>query len=229
VPALPNLVILDLWERGIRLHPLDRSLLALSAALQESYDNLADWPLGRRNRALAELLSSCFGRDLQGWIACPRCGQKLEFQMDSVALTSQEMGPAAPIEVNGRRFRLPTSRDLARAVREPDPGLAPIRLLENCLVEGDLPEGEELEEVGERMALADPLSEIRLTFHCPDCGHEWHETLDLGAFLWAKIETSAKRLLREVHALGSAYGWTEKEILSLSEPRRSFYLEMVEA
>ena len=31
----------------------------------------------------------------------------------------------------------------------------------------------------------------------------------------------------EVHTLASVYGWTEREILSLSEPRRAFYLEMV--
>jgi hypothetical protein len=230
VRALSNSGILDLWERGIRLHPLDRTLLALSAALPESYEDLADWPLGRRNRAVAELLSFNFGRDLQGWIGCTRCSQKLEFQMDSGALIGQEeTSQGGPIAVNGRLFRLPATRDLARAVLEPDPGLAAIRLLESCRLEGDSPEQEELEEVGERMALADPLSEIRLTFHCPDCGYEWEETLDLGVFLWAKIEARARRLLREVHALGSAYGWTEKEILSLSEARRSFYLEMVEA
>jgi DNA-directed RNA polymerase subunit RPC12/RpoP len=202
----------------------------LSAALSEPFEKLADWPLGRRNRALAELLSSSFGRDLQGWVACPQCGQKLEFQMDSGALLNQEeTDPTIPIAVNGHLFRLPTTRDLARAVREPDPRLAAIRLLESCRLEADSPAEEDLVEVGERMALADPLSEIRLTFRCADCGHEWEETLDLGVFLWAKIEARAKRLLREVHALGSAYGWTEKEILSLSETRRSFYLEMVEA
>lgn len=137
----------------------------------------------------------------------------------------------APIAVNGRLFRLPTSRDLARAVREPDPELAAIRLLESCRLEGDSPgySAEELEHTGEQMARADPLAEIRLTFHCSNCAHDWDETLDLGAFVWAKIEALAKRLLREVHVLASAYGWIENEILSLSEARRSFYLRMLEA
>jgi hypothetical protein len=31
----------------------------------------------------------------------------------------------------------------------------------------------------------------------------------------------------EIHAIASAYGWSEKEILALSDPRRAFYLEMV--
>jgi hypothetical protein len=79
------------------------------------------------------------------------------------------------------------------------------------------------------MALADPLSETRLKLHCPKCGNEWDETLDLVVFLWSEIEARAKRLLLDVHDLASAYGWTEKEILSLSEPRRANYLEMVRA
>lgn len=152
--------------------------------------------------------------------------------MDSRPLTeAPEPTPEGPVTVNGRLFRLPTSRDLARAVREPDPGLAAILLLESCHLQGNssVSSVEDLEDTGEQMALADPLAEIRVTFHCSNCGHEWEETLDLGAFVWAKIEMLAKRLLREVHALASAYGWIENEILSLSEARRSFYLRMVEA
>jgi hypothetical protein len=226
---------LNIWERGFRLHPLDRGLLALSAALPEtSYDSLADWPLGQRNRALAELRCACFGPGLQGWIRCAQCEEKLEFQMDGRALMKQDVGcernQGEPIVVNGHSFRLPTSRDLACAVREADSRLAAVRLLESCrLEEGVAPawSEEEMEEVGEILALADPMAETRLTLHCPKCGYEWYETLDLATFLWSEIEARAKRLLMEIHSLASAYGWTEKEVLSLSEPRRAFYLEMV--
>jgi hypothetical protein len=201
-----------------------------------SYEKLADWPLGRRNRALAQALAYWFGADLQGWVVCSRCREKLEFQMNSRPLTeAPDPTPEGPVSVNGRLFRLPTSRDLACAVREPDPGLAAIRLLESCDLQGNSSEAnceslvEDLELTGEQMARADPLAEIRVTFHCSNCGHEWEETLDLGVFVWARIEMLAKRLLREVHVLASAYGWIENEILSLSEARRSFYLQMVEA
>jgi len=79
------------------------------------------------------------------------------------------------------------------------------------------------------MASADPLAEIRLKFDCAECAHQWNESLDIVAFMWLEIEARARRLLTEVHALAAAYGWTEREILSLSEPRRSLYLEMVRA
>ena len=79
------------------------------------------------------------------------------------------------------------------------------------------------------MALADPMAETRLALSCPACGSEWHEALDIARFVWAEIESRAKRLAGEVHALASAYGWTEAEILGLSGPRRSLYLGMVQA
>jgi hypothetical protein len=232
---LSNLDYLNLWERGSRLHALDQVLLALGAALPEaSYESLADWPLGRRNRALAELRCACFGSRLQGWIACTQCGEKLEFEMNCRALAREEVNEPSrrePIVVKGHSFRLPTSRDLARLARDSDPRLAAIRLMEGCRVqEGESPawSEEDLEEVGERMALADPMAEIRLTLQCPTCGKEWDETLDIGTFLWAEIEARAKGLLFETHTLASAYGWTEKEILSMSEPRRALYMEMVQ-
>ena len=160
--------------------------------------------------------------------------------MDGKAWVSDEM-PGEPnctesIVAQGHSFRLPTSRDLARAAGESDLGMALRRLLESCRVdpvespawsENDLTESD-LHELGERMAAADPLAETRLTLRCPECGHQWEESFDIVTFFWAEIEARAKRLLFEVHTLASAYGWTEREILSLSESRRALYLEMVQ-
>ena len=153
--------------------------------------------------------------------------------MDGRALMGQEEpGPTEPVVVKGHSFHLPTSRDLARAARETDSRLGAIRLLESCRLEaGEFPDWSEadLEEVGEKMALADPMAETRVMLHCPQCGNDWDETLDIAAFLWAEIEARAKRLLREIHTLAAAYGWTEREILSLGDTRRASYLEMVQA
>jgi len=231
---LSNPDFLSVWERGLWLHPLDRSLLALATALPEtSYESLADWPLGCRNRALAELRCACFGPSLQAWMTCPQCGERLEFEMDagSLAREPNEPGPREPIFANGRSFRLPTSRDLARVARESDSRLAAIRLLEGCLLEGGVTRpwcDEDMEEVGEKMARADPLAETRLALQCAACGHEWDETLNIAAFVWTEIEARAKRLLFEIHTLASAYGWTEKEILSLGDRRRASYMEMAQ-
>jgi hypothetical protein len=227
---------LNLWESGAGLHPLDQALLALRAALPDTpQDKLADWPLGRRNRALFEVHRSCFGNQLAAWAACARCQEKMEFAVDSRDLMAQTKDPEqeATVVFRSESYRLPTSRDLAFALADGvDPQAATARLLESCRL---TPRGaeawsaEKIDEIGELMAAADPAAETRIALRCPACGHEQHEILDIAAFLWAEIVALAKRLLREVHTLASAYGWTEAQVLSLSAARRSLYMEMVQA
>jgi hypothetical protein len=229
--ALSDCDLLALWECGHRRHPLDRALLTLGAAFPDAnHERLADWPLGRRNRALAELRCRCFGNRLHGWIACSGCGEKLEFEIDGRALAG-EPDPDGPIVVNAQSFRLPTSRDLAAAATESDPVKAAIRLVESCRLSGEDPpawSSDELDEIGHRMAEADPLAETLLTLHCPSCGQAREDTFDIASFLWEEIDGRARRILLEVHALASAYGWGEAEILSLSQSRRAIYLAMVQ-
>jgi len=243
--TLTNADFLSLWESGRTLHPIDQGLLAVHAAFPETRaESVADWPLGRRNRALTELHCTYFDTRLHGWTSCPQCGDKLEFEMDARTLAaepqaSQPDQQSDPIVVNGQAFRLPTSRDLARIADERDATSAAIRLLEHCRIDASLDKKEhlsleawteeQLDAVGERMAQADPLAEILLSFACPVCGSCCQESLDLPTFLWAEMEGRAKRLLFEIHALASAYGWTESEILSLSAARRECYLDMVHA
>jgi hypothetical protein len=240
--ALSNADFLSLWERGRQLHPIDRGLLALHTAFPESRgESVADWPLGRRNRALVELRSVCFGSTLRCWTACPQCGEKIELNLAADAIVphqEQDQQPEQTVTVNGETFRLPTSRDLARVAtemaHEPDPDGAAAHLLIACRVAEEAAAGKswsenELERIGESMAQADPLAEILLGFDCPACLSTCNEALDVPTFLWAEIEALVRRLLLEVHTLASAYGWSEGEILSLSDARRRLYLEMVQA
>jgi len=90
--AMQHADFLSLWEKGRALHPLDQGLLAIHAAFPEA-TSIADWPLGQRNRALAELHCFYFGRALEGWTSCPHCGEKLEFKMDGRALAEQPPMP----------------------------------------------------------------------------------------------------------------------------------------
>jgi hypothetical protein len=243
--------LLSLWETGRPLHPLDRGLLAVEATAIEPASAVADWPLGRRNRALAELHAALFGRRLRGWTDCRACGERLEFDVDAMALArSGETGSAPHITFHDRRYRLPTSRDLAvltvECSSEPDgesvADLAARRLVERCRLatESEAARREapgtelalsntDIDAIGEQMAAADPLAEILLHFDCPACNASFDESLDLNSFLWAEIERKALRLLRDVHTLAAAYGWSEPEILALSSARRAVYIEMVQA
>ena len=134
--------------------------------------------------------------------------------------------------VGAHAFRLPTSRDLAHIVAMDAAESAATGLLDRCRTGGpENPEwtGDLLEAVQESLASADPLAETRLALSCPSCLREWDDALDVGRFLWAEVESRARRVLWEVHALASAYGWSESETLALSDARRAMYLEIVHA
>jgi hypothetical protein len=232
--ALSGSAALELWELGASLHPLDRSLLALSMADPSSAIDVADLPLGRRNLALLELHSSWFGPQLQAWTSCPDCDEKVEFELNARQLAATGDAPAmqSSVRVGEHTFRLPTSRDVAQVATAGSAEDTSIGLLERCRTSG--PENatwtdEMLATVEERLANEDPLAETRLALSCPSCGREWEDTFDIGRFLWAEVETRARRTLWEVHALASAYGWSESETLSLSPARRAMYLKMVNA
>jgi hypothetical protein len=232
--TLSDTDVLAIWENGFYRHPLDRALLALGAAFPDvSGDGVADWTLGRRNTALARLRCACFGRNVRSSTSCRSCGEELEFELDGRMLAGEpttDDGLDQPIVVDGRSFRLPTSRDLAAAATERDAVRGSIRLIENCRLDaGDPPpwSAEDLEAIGDRMAEADPLAEMRLALTCPTCATQWEETLDIASFVWEEIEARARRILLDIHSLASAYGWTEAEVLSLSASRRATYLAMV--
>lgn len=239
--AVTQVDLLALWESGKALHPLDWGLLAVNTMFPGTQpDSVADWPIGRLNRALVEMQLAYFGPALRGWTSCRRCADKLEFALDGLALAESPLPKQGePIVVSGRTFRLPTSRDLARVAVEDDPGKTAVALVEMCRMKGEAEPvepslttendwtEEDLDAIGDKMARADPLAEIMLHFDCPECGESFDDSLDLPTFLRAEIEGRVKRLLREVHTLASAYGWGEAEILSLNPARRQFYLEMV--
>jgi hypothetical protein len=238
VKPLNNRELLQLWERGSPLHPLDRGLLALSAALPDvSLDSLADWPLGRRNTALIELRCACFGRALHAWAECPRCTEKLEFELDGDVLLERASQSISSdnVEVGGQLFRLPTTRDVASALRgAADLDRAARLLAETCRIQttgssthAQWIEDVALEDIEESMALADPMAELLIGLPCPACGGGQESLLDIVSFFWSELEARAKRLLREVHDLAIAYGWTESAVLSLSDHRRTVYLDMV--
>jgi hypothetical protein len=233
MPKLSSSEVLDLWDRGVRLHPLDRGLLALSAVSPSQSEDYADWLIGRRNRALFELHASWFGPHLRGWSACPRCGEKVEFDIDGGLLTAttQANGSSDGVMIRGERYRLPSSRDLALVLSGNLETVA-VRLLERCRLGGGSDVGWNevaVREAEEILAAADPLAETQLALDCPSCPHQWNDVLDIGSFVWAEIESRARRVLEEVHTLASAYGWSEAETLSLSAVRRASYLRMVQA
>lgn len=224
--------VLSVWERGRTSHPLDRALVALAAACPGTpYEKLADMPVGRRDGELLRLRAALFGTELPAYVDCPTCGERLEFTLDGRSLELPAPDETLPIEVAGLQFRLPTSRDLTEIAGDTDRERAALRLATLCWLPGEHdppPEWSALmEQLEARMAEADPQGSLDLALACEACGHRWQVPFDIGGFLWEEIEARALCLLQDVDRLARAYGWSEHQVLALSEVRRAAYIEMV--
>jgi hypothetical protein len=242
--ALSAPEVLRIWERGLTQAPVERALELLAAVYPESSkDALAALSVGQRDARLLELRERLFGAHMSGSVVCPRCGGRLELSLDvRDLLAGSANGTEGEISLNvgeyELRVRLPNSYDVLAAASQGDLSSSLRTLLDRCLLTasragepasgGNLPQ-EIVEAAGERMAQADPLADIQVAVACPACEHRWRMAFDIVSFLWSEIDAWACRMLREVHALASAYGWGERDILALSPVRRQFYLEMVEA
>ena len=77
------------------------------------------------------------------------------------------------------------------------------------------------------MADADPAAEKRIEVICPACGVLTMALFDVVSFFWAEIEAWVTRTARDVHALASAYGWREADILGMGNARRQLYLSLL--
>jgi hypothetical protein len=241
VPALSDQEVIQVWETGLEQHPVDRALTVLSAAFPGgTRDELAAMSVGRRDGCLMDAREMNFGPTVSGVAECPGCGELLEWTLDlgSVRSPRDDAGETGPIrlafEGYDLLYRLPNSTDLAAIALGGDVVGGRAALLRRCVLEArrdgapidptSLPETVAA-GLAEEMEARDPQAETLLGFECPACGVSWQAHFDALLFLWAEIQSRARRLLGEVHGLARAYGWSESAILEMSPVRRRFYLE----
>jgi hypothetical protein len=235
-------VLLRAWEEGwSQALSLRVSSLLLAACPGASEESISELPVGSRDRELFALRTETFGRELVGLAACPECSEEVEAHFDISNVLGAERGSESTnsLEINDDgyvvRFRVPRAADLVALHSTASEFEARSLLLERCVERAshggkdisvfDLP-AETIGSVAEAMAKADPTAEVQLTLHCSGCAHRWIAFLDIASFLWEEINGWAVRLLRDIHVLARAYGWSEQQILSLSQRRRQIYLEL---
>jgi hypothetical protein len=236
--------LLRVWEENLRSHPVRRALLALVAAAPErGWEGWARAPIGERDRALLELYERLFGSELRTTAACPQCGERLESEFSANEIRSAS-GPAEPsLHLHDRGFdieyRLPTSEDLLHIAAERSERTSDVEVLlrrcvsyvrqgETALDASSLPD-DVIERITDGMAKHDPDADVRIALECPVCMHAWDLQFDIVSYFWSELDDWAQHTLSDVHALASAYGWTERTILALSPMRRRIYLDMVGA
>ncbi|SDM15851.1 T4 family baseplate hub assembly chaperone [Allokutzneria albata] len=226
--SLAEAELLSLWENGSWLDTAGRALVLAEAGGGAEPGTAAELPIGERDAILLSLHESWFGRRLRCAVTCPSCQGRLETEVSTVDLRVP-VGTGGPVSADGVELDvrpvstadLLAARDrralLLRCVRSARKG-------ERAISPAELPE-EVLEAVAAALPELDPQADVSLGMSCASCAHEWGAPFDIAGYLWAVLDTHARRLLYEIHELATAYGWTEREVLSVGPARRRFYLE----
>ncbi len=240
VPSTAEL--LDAWERAAAETPPERALTLLATASRGvTRAELAARSIGVRESELLAFRERLFGPEMAAAASCPACGDTLDlaFATSEVRADGSDTTSEASLVIDDWEisYRLPTSDDLIALTGAPDVDAVRRGLIARCVVDvcrggeaaspEDLPVGA-IEALADRMDARDPQACVGIALACPSCGHEWTALFDVGSYLWSEVDAWARRTAYEVHALASAYGWSEGDILTMGV-RRRLYLDLVDA
>ena len=246
--ALSPTEIVSLWERGRSLHPLDQGVLALRMSFPEAAGaDVADWPLGRRNQAIAELrrgaasARACAAQERNARIAQSRSNSR----STAAALVAAAGGPQDRGAVSVAGADVPPGRQAAfspawsNECDVPEDGRGAALQCESCRIGSGRPargaaesalSPEDIERIGEALALADPLAEIAFDFECPGCGEAAFPRGPRSCRVLLARDRSrseAASMIRRSHARFRLWLARGHEVLALSPARRAFYIERV--
>jgi hypothetical protein len=218
--------LLSLWERAGARSAHERALELLGLALPDvTPDSRAALDLGLRDWHLLRLRAELFGYDLPCYGDCPHCGERLDITLDARAYACEPLPYAREfVDRGGSRWRLPNTLDLIAAARCADAEEAERVLFERCRIGGGAPDRATFTEVDDGLASIARARALELELTCAECAGTWALTFDPASFLWEELNARALTLLDEVHRLALHYGWSERDILALSEARRRAYL-----
>ncbi|AFL88412.1 hypothetical protein Terro_2506 [Terriglobus roseus DSM 18391] len=219
-------MVVRAWEAGSTVTAWQRPAALLSALTDIPLQQTLRLGIARRDAALVAWRTALFGVQWPAFAQCPACKTMLEYELPQRSATVVESDEALEIDVSGLHLqvRWPNSLDLADAAACPDAREGRALLLKRILPE---PVAEDF--VGSVLtAMADAHNGFTgIDLQCPECAAHWSEVFEAGEYLWREVRAAGRRILRDVDALARAYGWSETEILSLSDLRRNEYLAMV--
>ena len=189
--------------------------------------------IAEHDRLLAAVFEGLYGDQVEARTHCTVCAQPLEISLSLTALAAAppdvEIALAGPdgdgafTLPDGRRIRRPTVAELEAAASRGD--LAALRRA--CVITGD-PEADP-ETLDAALEAAAPALTRDLAATCPHCAAAQPVRFDLAAFLVASLARERPFLLREMHLLARAYGWSLAEILSLGRDDRRALARLCEA
>lgn len=188
---------------------------------------------GERNRRCLDLHRRLVGRDIDAQTVCPHCRADIEFAVPVATICEQPPAEAdVVLDVAGMpqagRFRLPRMADLDRLPRDLDELVLAQYLADACRVEGEGPlPPQALARLADLFEQADPLAALEIALTCAECSADFAVPVEPADLVAREIDRLVDRMLREVHLLASAYGWSEDQVLAIPAARRARYLALV--
>jgi hypothetical protein len=215
--------LLDLVAQGESKPLLKRAMLLLLAA-RPGLDPASawDWTVGDRDRAIWQAWRLHRGGDLEAISSCPNCRELLEFSLPENFAPPPAVSARALLKLDGGQWtlRLPTSRDLLAAQRGE---FSLLDLLVEDHMKAEIPQ----QAIEAALDAADPGLDIVIAHKCPVCDAEARQRFDVIRFVWQDCALRAERLLQDIDFIARVYGWSEEDILKLSDQRRSRYVAMI--
>jgi hypothetical protein len=234
--------VVRIWELGLQQPRWRLGGLLLAPLLPDrTQHQLLALPIGERNEYLIALHRQLAGERLTLMVECPECRHRLEFTLEPAALAPREIGDVTALEVavSGDGWsavvRPLSTLDLGAVAHEVSIEDAARELRRRCVIGVEIdgrPAGpDDLDEtmfmaIADRLVEIDGGADVPLALQCVDCGARWRSLFDAADIVWQEISVQARHILDDVHALATAYGWTESDVLALSPRRRKYYLEL---
>ncbi|MCP3911596.1 MAG: hypothetical protein GY713_11635 [Actinomycetia bacterium] len=236
-------------ELAVGGYELDSAIALLDALLIHSGDHdvvaAADLATPDRDRVFAALLDRLVGDRIESTVRCRSCGELFELSFSLAALL-EHRGGFVPTDVvavspgrwalDGTTFRFPTGHDEQRARDTDNPA---VELRARCLGFAD-PSGDTAPadtpgdaavptRVEEAMAAMAPVLATEIGGECPECGETHAVTFDVQQYTTTLVRLGREQLLRDIHVIASAYGWSRTEILELDRAERRVYSDLIGA
>lgn len=227
--------ILDIWDTCISKDQLFKgATLATLAFPQSEFSTIMEWSIDKRDTVLFHIRRALFGNQFTNIAHCPQCSQKLEWefsyqQLQIPSILDIKDNVEIPLNITGTKMlvRLPTSIDVKLNNEN--------EILNNCILNhSDLKDkinANKLPDfntkINDAFAANCHASNISYQLQCVDCSHNWQGIFDILSYLWKEIDQWAKGFLQQISLLAKNYGWSELEIINMSQNRRNHYLQLI--
>lgn len=231
-----NSSILNIWDSCVDKNQAFKGVALASLALNEkNHSNISDWSIEKRDVALFHVRKTLFGNKFSNIAHCPQCNQTVEWdlylqQMGIPNLIDIPDNLEIPIKIADYNLmvRLPNSNDLFSNNKD--------KIIENCilnfkeyneqLIDQKIPDIL-VNQISSKYDEICKASNITYHLNCVECEHKWQVIFDIVAYLWKEIDQWAKSFLGQIYMLAKTFGWSETDIINMSDNRRNYYLNLL--